>query len=102
MTIDYIRPETGFDISNELDIEMRQKTGSEISWATVMSDPSGITTKFDLCPPVGNHKLIMESIDKNSPLLTPSVLKTDVIDLYVAAATTNKKAFKCGQLPASG
>ena len=73
-----------------------------LPWATITNGATEATTVFDLCPPAGNYQLTMESIDLNSPLMpTPSMLKTDVINLSVAALTTKMQAFNCGQqLPA--
>ena len=48
--------------------------------AGVKEDSVIINTK---CPPVGSHPLIIESIDLNSPLASPSVLKTDSIEVKV-------------------
>ena len=54
---------------------------------------------FDLCPPVGTHELILESIDLNSPLFPfPAVLKKDITTLYVAATRTDQEANNCGTL----
>ena len=55
-----------------------------------------------ICSPVGSHLLTLESIDLNSPLSAPTVLKTDVINLSVTALTINQEAFECGQLSAAG
>ena len=63
LTIDHIKAETGFEITNELAINLRQKNGSELPWATITNDATVAMTVLDLCPPVGNHQLILESID---------------------------------------
>ena len=86
LTIEHIKAEEGFEITNDLDIHLRQKPGSELSWATITNGLTAAEVKFDLCSPLGDHKLIFESIDKNSPLMpTPTVLKTDEIILSVTA-----------------
>ena len=100
LIIDHIKTETNFEITNVLDINLREKVGSELSWVTIFNGATEATTVFGLNPPVGNHKLTLESIDLNSPLSPAySVLKTDVIDICVYAS--NQQAFECGELSAA-
>ena len=95
LTIDHIAAETGFEITNDLDINLRQKAGFEVPEVTITNGATG--AKLKICSPVGNHQLTLESIDLNSPLSPAySVLKTFVINLTVAALTTNQQAFDCG------
>jgi len=95
LIINHIKAEQGFEITNDLDIKLRQKPGSELSWVTITNGATAATSAFDLCPPLGDHELILESIDNNSPLSSPSVLKTDVIILSITASTDNRKIFLC-------
>ena len=92
--------ETGFEITNDLDINLRQKPGYEVPGVTITNGTTEASLK--ICSPVGSYQLILESTDVKSPLSTPSVLKTDVINLSVTASTTNQQAFDCGQLSADG
>ena len=93
--------ETGFEITNELAINLRQKAGTELPWATITNGATTAGINFDLNPPLGNHQLIMESIDLNSPLMpAPAVLKQDVLDVCIYAS--NQQAIGCGLLPAAG
>ena len=84
-----------------LDINLRQKVGSEHSWATISNSASEATVVFGLNAPVGKYSLTFESIDLNSPLSPAySVLKTDVVDVRVYAS--NNDAFAYGQLSEAG
>ena len=101
LTIDFIVPRTGFEIANVLDINLRQKVGSELPWVTLNNGPTSATVSFDLNPTGCVQELILESYDQNSPLATPAALKTDVIAVpfdFIA----NQHAFDCGQLSAAG
>ena len=55
LTIDQIQAETGFEITNVLGSNLRQKPGSELSWATTTNGATEATTVFDVCPPAGDH-----------------------------------------------
>ena len=86
LTIDHIQADEGLDITNVLAIHLRQKVSTELSWVTITNTKAAAEVKFDRNAPVGNHKLTFESIDLNSPLMpTPTVLKTDVINVSVYA-----------------
>ena len=84
MTIDHIKPHPDLEITNVLDINLRQKPGFELSWVTIINDAAVAKVRFDLNSPLGNHNLVLESIDLNSALAPNySVLKTDEITLIV-------------------
>ena len=84
-----------------LDINLRQKVGSEHSWATISNGASEATVVFGLNSPLGKYRFTFESIDLNSPLSPAySVLKTDVVDVRVYAS--NNDAFAYGQLSEAG
>lgn len=88
MNIEHIVAEAGFEVTNELSINLRQKVGTEVQGVIITNGAAEATLK--ICSPVGIYQLTMESIDVNSPLMpTPSVLKTDVIDVTVTAFTTD-------------
>lgn len=82
MIVDTIYSRAGFGITNTLDIAVRQKADSALTWVSIDAT-TGLTVNFDLCPPVGTHTLVLETYDKNSPLGTPTALETDTITITV-------------------
>ena len=55
LTIDDIEPRTGFEIGNDLDINLRQKVGSDLPWVTITNGLTAAKIVFDLNPPLGDH-----------------------------------------------
>ena len=100
LTIDHIMSRPDVKITNVLNINLRQKVGSGLPWVQISNDVVAATLSFDPSPPLGNYELILESIDLNSPLTSPAVLKTNVITVNVYG--TNEGAFKYGVLPKAG
>ena len=96
MTLDHVKSRLDVQVTNVLDINLRQKAGSELPWVTIENDQNAATVRFEQCPPDGNYTLILESIDLNSPKQDlPVVLKTEVIDLTVSIYVTNDQRALC-------
>ena len=100
LTIEHVESRPDVKITNVLDINLRQKVGSELQWIQISNDAVAATLSFDLSPPLGKYQLILESIDLNSPLISPTVLKTNVITVNVY--DTNQGAFEYGVLSEAG
>lgn len=82
MIVDTIQSRAGFEMTNTLDIAIRQKADSVLSWVNIDAT-TGLTVNFDLCPPIGTYTLVLETYDKNSALGTPAALETDTITITV-------------------
>jgi len=79
--VEKIAPRASLELTNDLDISLRQKEGFELSWVSI--SPGAISESVILSPDctvsAGTYPLTLESTDLNSPLATATVLKTDVI-----------------------
>ena len=77
------RIQSQFTIGNELNINLRQKPGSEVSWAQIIQT-SPTLVKIDTTGiKAGNYTLTLESFDLNGSVY--STLRTDEIKIEVTA-----------------
>ena len=49
LTIDHITSRSSVTVTNVININLRQKVGSELSWVTIVNGPTGADVSFDLC-----------------------------------------------------
>ena len=84
---------------------MRQKaSSSSIPWVSIANDATKATVTFAYScegtfenpPPASGFNLVLESVDKNSPLDPKSILQVDEIPISVKY--DNFLAYSCGHL----
>lgn len=78
------------EIGNVLNINLRQKSGSELPFVSFRQNVN--RTEVDVSPgdvPVGFYDLVIQSYDVNSPLVLASTLKEETISIQVIECPLN-------------
>ena len=71
-------------IGNDLLINLRQKSGQELSFVSFSSEAELTNVILDTTGvPAGEYNLVLESFDMNSNGDVPATLKTDTIEIVV-------------------